>query len=286
MRRLDIATRELMQRSLGGQPTVCVSANCPNIGECWSRGTATFMIMGDRCTRGCPFCDVPHGRPEALDPSEPRRLAESVRRLGLAYVVITCVDRDDLPDSGAAHWVRCVEAIRSEFASTGNGEPLPVELLTGDFRGVVEHIAAVARTRPAVFGHNVETVPRLQHTVRCGASWERSLDVLRITRQTAAQEEFPLLTKSGLMVGLGEERAEVREALRLLRADGVDLVTVGQYLKPRGLPGKLEVQRFIPPEEFAEIARFAHELGFLGVAAGPLTRSSHQAETLYAEAWK
>ena len=271
-----------MQRSLDGQPTVCVSANCPNIGECWLRGTATFMIMGDRCTRGCPFCDVPHGHPEPLDPQVPRRLAESVRRLGLAYVVITCVDRDDLPDSGAAHWVACVEAIRSEYAD--GSEPPPVELLTGDFRGVPEHISLVARTRPAVFGHNVETVPRLQAIVRRGASWGRSLGVLRIARETAAREGFPLLTKSGLMVGLGEELAEVREALRLLREDGVDLVTVGQYLKPRGLPGKLEVQRFIPPEEFAEIAACARELGFHGVAAGPLTRSSHHAETLLAEA--
>ncbi len=267
-----------MQRSLSGQPTVCVSANCPNIGECWGRGTATFMIMGDICTRHCRFCGVPHGKPAPLDPAEPGRLAETVAGLGLKYVVITCVDRDDLPDGGAAHWAACIRAVRERCPRVG------IEVLTGDFRGAESSIAAVIDARPDVFAHNVEVVPSLQAVARPSASWQRSLSVLRSARRIADREGVPLITKSGLMLGLGESAGEVREALSEIRACDVELLTLGQYLKPLNVEGLLEVKRYVPPEEFDQLARDARALGFRGVASSPLTRSSHLAETLYAQA--
>jgi lipoyl synthase len=284
VRRLDTATRELMQRSMTGLHTVCAEANCPNIGECWARGTATFMVMGMVCTRNCRFCDVTHGRPGALDPDEPYNLAETICNLGLKYAVITCVDRDDLPDQGAAHWAQCIHAIRERCGGRIDSGGVGVEVLTGDFRGREQDVATVVRAQPDVFAHNVETVPRLQRSIRRIASWEWSTDVLRMARRIAQADGTQLLTKSGLMLGLGETDDEVREALRLLRECEVDLLTLGQYLKPRNIADRVEVDRFVTPEQFADLGAYAREIGFKGVAASPLTRSSHLAETLYAGA--
>lgn len=267
-----------MQQSLGSLPTVCAAANCPNIGECWQRGTATFMIMGELCTRGCRFCNVATGQPQPLNPQEPQLLADSVAQLQLRYAVLTCVDRDDLPDSGAAHWAACIGAVRKQCPQVG------IEALVGDFRGSTADIATVVQARPDVFAHNVEVVPRLQSAVRPAAAWETSCGVLKTARRLAEVHEVPLLIKSGLMLGLGESLAEVREALVELRSSGAELLTLGQYLKPSHRDGKLDVQRYVTPQEFAGLADFARSLGFAGVAAGPLTRSSHLAETLYADA--
>jgi lipoic acid synthetase len=278
VRRLDAQTRELMQRSLGGLATVCAAANCPNVAECWQRGTATFMIMGEICTRRCRFCGVKTGKPAPLDPAEPARLARSIADLGLKYAVITCVDRDDLPDGGAAHWAACVRAVHELTPAVG------IEVLAGDFQGDCQAIAAVVEAQPDVFAHNVEVVPRLQQAARPAATWQRSLAVLQQARHAAQEQGFDLLTKTGLMLGVGETDAEVREALGLIAERGIDLLTLGQYLKPLGVDGLLEVERYVPPEEFNALAEYARNLGFRGVAASPLTRSSHLAETLYARA--
>ncbi len=187
VRRLDAATRELMQHSLTGLHTVCAEANCPNIGECWARGTATFMIMGQVCTRNCRFCDVAHGRPGALDPDEPYALADSIRNLGLKYAVVTCVDRDDLPDQGAAHWAQCIEAIRERCGGRIDSGGVGIEILTGDFRGREQDVATVVRAQPDVFAHNVETVPRLQRPIRRIANWEWSTGVLHLSAQRSPQ---------------------------------------------------------------------------------------------------
>lgn len=267
-----------MNQPLNGLPTVCSEANCPNIGECWARGTATFMVMGDKCTRSCRFCNVDFGKPDPLNEHEPVLLAASISELGLEYAVVTCVDRDDLIDSGAKHWVACIKAVRARCPG------VLLEILTGDFKGSLEHIRAVAAARPDVFAHNVETVPRLQNKVRNKARWELSLRVLTAARQVARDHNFKLFTKSGMMLGLGETDAEVREAMGLLREHNVDLLTLGQYLKPLERPDKLEVQRFVSPEEFNELAAYGLSIGFKGVASSPLTRSSHLAETLYAQA--
>ena len=267
-----------MGQPLTGLSTVCAEANCPNIGECWARGTATFMVMGDKCTRSCRFCNVDFGKPDPLNAHEPALLAASISELGLEYSVVTCVDRDDLPDSGAGHWIACIEAVRERCPD------VKLEILTGDFKGQVEQIQAVAAARPNVFAHNVETVPRLQNKIRNKGRWELSLRVLDEARRVASKNYFTMFTKSGLMLGLGETDAEVREAMQLLREHKVDLLTLGQYLKPLDRPDKLEVQRFVSPEEFKELARYGHSIGFKGVAASPLTRSSHLAETLYAQA--
>lgn len=267
-----------MQHSLGGLHTVCASANCPNIAECWSRGTATFMIMGDTCTRHCRFCGVKTGKPEGLDAREPVRLADSIAELELKYAVITCVDRDDLPDGGSAHWAECIRAIRRSNPGTG------IEVLTGDFRGEPRSIATVVEAAPDVFAHNVEVVPRLQSLARPAATWERSLAVLEQAAAIAARQNIPLLTKTGLMLGIGESDGEAREALELIAARGVDLLTIGQYLKPLGVAGLLDVDRYVSPEQFDVLADYARSLGFKGVASSPLTRSSHLAETLYAGA--
>ena len=248
--------------------TVCRSAHCPNQQECWNRGTATFMILGDTCTRACQFCNVTTGRPAAPDPGEPQRLAEAVQKMQLRHVVITSVTRDDLPDGGAGHFAATIAAVRAALPGA------LIEVLTPDFGGAPAALDSVLAARPDVFNHNLETVRRLQPDVRPQANYERSLGVLR---HAAAFQPKPAV-KSGLMVGLGETDDELLEALRDLRAAGCELLTVGQYLRPRH--GKREVARFVTPEAFAELEQAARALGFRAVAAGPLVRSSYRAEEL------
>lgn len=250
-----------------GLASVCEEASCPNLPECFSHGTATFMIMGDICTRRCPFCDVAHGRPRALDPDEPRQLAEAVAEMRLKYVVVTSVDRDDLPDSGAAHFARCIAAIRGGAPEAG------IEILVPDFRGRKgQALAALAQTPPDVFNHNLETVPRLYREARPGASYAWSLALL--AEYKAAKPEVP--TKSGLMLGLGETLEEVIQVMRDLRAHQVEMLTLGQYLQPSR--AHLPVKRFVPPADFTRLARVARSLGFAQVASAPLVRSSYQAD--------
>ena len=246
--------------------TVCEEARCPNIGECFNRGTATFMILGDVCTRACGFCAVKSGRPTGLDLLEPERLAESVRLLGLRYVVITSVNRDDLPDGGAGIFAGCIERIRLDSPDCA------VEVLTPDFQGNWDALATVVAARPTVYNHNIETVPRLYPTVRFKARYERSLELL-----SRVKEMDPAMrTKSGMMLGLGETRGEVRAVLADWREHGVDYVTIGQYLRPSAK--HLSVVRYVPPEEFEEIGEEARTLGFLNVESGPLIRSSYHAD--------
>jgi lipoic acid synthetase len=250
-----------------GLHTVCEEAACPNIGECFGHGTATFMILGDVCTRRCPFCDVAHGRPAPPDPREPEKLAATVARLGLKFVVVTSVDRDDLRDGGAAHFTACIAAIRR--ASPG----IQVEILVPDFRGRLDGALEILSTAPPdVFNHNLETVPRLYRAVRPGADYAHSLALLRAFK--ARHPGIP--TKSGLMVGLGETGAEIEQVMRDLRAHGCELLTVGQYLQPSR--HHLPVERFVPPAEFEHYARLGAALGFRHVASGPLVRSSYHAE--------
>ena len=247
--------------------TVCEEASCPNIGECFSQGTATFMIMGDLCTRRCPFCDVAHGRPAPLDLDEPQRLAETIARMRLEYAVITSVDRDDLRDGGAGHFAACIRALRERCPR------LRIEILVPDFRGRMDRaLEALAATPPDVFNHNLETVPRLYRKARPGADYRWSLDLLR--RFKRAHPRVP--AKSGLMLGLGEEESEVMEVLRDLRAHGCDLLTLGQYLQPSRY--HLAVERYWTPEEFDALGTRARALGFDNVASGPLVRSSYHAE--------
>jgi lipoic acid synthetase len=259
-----LETRALMrQLSLH---TVCEEAACPNIGECWSEKHATVMILGDVCTRACAFCNVRTGLPGAVDPGEPERLARAVAELGLRHVVVTSVDRDDLPDGGAAHFVRSIEAIRRAAPEAS------VEVLTPDFRRKPGAVEAVAAAGPDVYNHNVETVPRLYRRVRPGASYRGSLALLARVKELAPRT----FTKSGLMLGLGEERDEVLRVLDDLRAADVDFVTIGQYLRPS--PRHAPVARWWRPEEFAELGREALAKGFLMVASSPMTRSSYHAE--------
>ncbi len=247
--------------------TVCEEASCPNLGECFGHGTATFMILGDVCTRRCPFCDVAHGRPAPPDPDEPRNLADTVAAMGLRYVVITSVDRDDLRDGGAAHFAACVRAVRARRPG------IRVEILVPDFRGRLERaLEALSEAPPDVLNHNLETVPRLYRTVRPGADYAHSLRLLE--RFKARHPDIP--TKSGLMVGLGETLDEVEQVMRDLRAHGVDMLTVGQYLQPS--VHHLPVARYVTPAEFARIAELGRALGFSHVASGPLVRSSYHAE--------
>lgn len=246
--------------------TVCEEAHCPNIGECFNRGTATFMILGDVCTRACGFCAVTSGRPTGLDELEPERLAASVKLLDLRYVVITSVNRDDLPDGGAHIFAGCIERIRAELPACA------VEVLIPDFVGNWDALATVVRARPVVLNHNIETAPRLYPTVRFKARYERSLELLARVKQI----DPAMLTKSGMMLGLGETREEVVQVLRDLRARGVDLITIGQYLRPSAK--HLPVQRYVPPEEFAEIGAEARAMGFRHVESGPLVRSSYHAD--------
>ncbi len=250
----------------GGLHTVCEEARCPNIGECWGRGTATFMILGDICTRSCGFCAVKTGRPVALDTDEPRRVALAVLRMGLRHAVITSVNRDELPDGGAGIFAETIRWIRRLSPET------TVEVLIPDFKGDRAALEAVMRAGPDVLNHNVETVPRLYRTVRPQARYERSLEVLRRAKEIDPQ----VVTKSGLMVGLGEERDELIRVFCDLRAAGVDVLTVGQYLRPT--PHHLPVARYWTPEEFEELRQEAAALGFRHVEAGPLVRSSYHAD--------
>jgi lipoic acid synthetase len=250
-----------------GLHTVCQEAACPNIGECWERGTATFMILGDTCTRRCGFCNVKTGRPTHRDPLEPLRVAQSVKRMGLRHAVITSVDRDDLPDLGASAFVGVIRSIRRVAAG------VRVEVLTPDFRGQEMLIARVIAEKPDVFNHNVETVPRLYPVARRGSQFLRSCRVLRTAKEIGGEA---VVTKSGLMTGLGESRDELLEAFSTLREHQVQVLTVGQYLRPTR--DHLPVTRYWSPEEFADLEREAYQMGFESVAAGPLVRSSYHAE--------
>ncbi len=255
-----------------GLHTVCHEAQCPNQGECLGRGVATFLILGPICTRGCAFCAVTPGRPAPPDPGEPARLAQAVAGLGLRFVVITSVTRDDLPDGGAAHYAAVVAALGRQCPGVG------VELLVPDFGGDPEALALVLAARPQVLAHNLETVPRLYPSARAGADYARSLDLLRRAKALAPQG----LTKSGLMLGLGEEPAEVRAVLADLRAAGCDCLTLGQYLAPS--PAHLPVARYLTPQEFTELGDLARAMGFVQVASAPLVRSSYLAEAGYRRA--
>ena len=247
--------------------SVCEEASCPNISECFSHGTATFMIMGEICTRRCPFCDVAHGKPLALDEDEPRQLAEAVAEMKLKYVVVTSVDRDDLKDSGAGHFADCISELRAHNPNTR------VEVLVPDFRGRMEiALEILSNCPPDVFNHNLETVPRLYKKARPGADYQWSLSLLKQYKQLNPS----VLTKSGLMLGLGETLDEVREVMRDMRDHDVDMVTLGQYLQPSR--DHLALERYVHPDEFAELARDAKALGFSHVASGPLVRSSYHAD--------
>ena len=246
--------------------TVCEEARCPNIGECWEDATATFMILGDVCTRNCGYCAVAHGRPVWEDREEPERVGRAVADLGLDYVVITSVNRDDLADGGAAHWAATIRAVQCSAPTCR------VEALIPDFQGAAPALERVIAARPDVLNHNTETVPRLYKTARHGGRYERTLELFRHARAVAPD----LTTKSGIILGLGETTEELIETLRDLRAVGVDLLTLGQYLRPS--PAHLPVARYYRPEEFAELATIGRELGFRHVESGPLVRSSYHAK--------
>ncbi len=257
-------TRELM-RGLKLN-TVCEEAACPNIGECWAKKHATFMILGSVCTRACAFCNVATGRPDLLDPHEPENVGKAVAELGLTHVVVTSVDRDDLPDGGAEHFALTIQAIRK--ASPGT----TIEILTPDFLRKEAHIPTVVNARPDVYNHNLETVPRLYASVRPGARYFNSLRLL----DTVKQQDPSIFTKSGIMVGLGESKEEIYQVMDDLRSANVDFLTIGQYLQPT--PKHHPVLRFVPPEEFQQYEKMAYGKGFLMVSASPLTRSSYHAD--------
>ncbi len=247
--------------------TVCEEASCPNLPECFTHGTATFMIMGDKCTRRCSFCDVAHGRPDPLDPNEPAHLASTIAQMGLRYVVITSVDRDDLRDGGAQHFVACIDAIRAQNPN------IRIEILVPDYRGRMDvALNITGAALPDVFNHNIETVPRLYKQARPGSDYAHSLQLLREFKQRYPQ----IPTKSGIMLGLGETDDEIRDTLKDLRAHDVDMVTLGQYLQPSR--HHLPVSRYVTPEAFQQFAEFAHAIGFKNVASGPLVRSSYHAD--------
>ena len=247
--------------------TVCEEASCPNLGECFSKGTATFMIMGDICTRRCPFCDVGHGRPNPLDVDEPKNLAKTIQNMGLRYVVITSVDRDDLRDGGARHFIDCIEQTRRL------NPHIKIEILTPDFRGRMDvALEIMASSLPDVFNHNLESIPALYKKVRPGADYQWSLDLLRKFKQLHPQ----VVTKSGIMLGLGEEIHEVEQVLRDMRAHDVNMLTLGQYLQPS--LDHLPIERFVTPEEFDALAEYAYSIGFDQVASGPMVRSSYHAD--------
>lgn len=247
--------------------TVCEEASCPNLSECFSHGTATFMIMGDKCTRRCSFCDVAHGRPDPLDPNEPINLANTIAQMNLRYVVITSVDRDDLRDGGASHFNDCLKAIRSK------NPHIRIETLVPDYRGRMDiALAATSKELPDVFNHNIETVPRLYKQARPGSDYAHSLLLLKEFKNRF--NHIP--TKSGLMLGLGETDDEIIETMKDLRAHLVDMLTLGQYLQPSKF--HMPVARFVTPEQFQTFAKIATELGFINVASGPLVRSSYHAD--------
>jgi lipoic acid synthetase len=254
-----------MRPVLTGLHTVCESARCPNIGECWHRGTATFMILGDVCTRRCTFCAVPQGTAGPPDPEEPARLADAVAQLGLAHTVITSVTRDDLPDQGATQFKLCIEEVKRRVPGC------TIEVLIPDFQGNWDALDIVLRARPEVLNHNIETVPRLYRRVRPRAVYRQSLELLQRAARHGGSK-----TKSGLMLGLGETRDEVLATMDDLRAHGVQILTLGQYLKPR--EHRIEVERFVHPDEFAEFRDMAYARGFEHCESGPLVRSSYHAE--------
>lgn len=247
--------------------TVCEEANCPNLGECFGHGTATFMIMGDICTRRCPFCDVAHGKPKPLDKQEPHTLAKTIKRMQLNYVVITSVDRDDLRDGGAEHFAECV------FQAKQMNPQLQVEILVPDFRGRMDiALAKLGQSLPEVFNHNLETVPRLYRQARPGSDYQWSLDLIKNFKQRYPQVK----TKSGLMVGLGETLDEVKQVIDDLQQHQCDMLTIGQYLQPS--QAHLPVQAYITPEDFMLLEEYAYDKGFKHVASGPLVRSSYHAD--------
>jgi lipoyl synthase len=258
----------LVQRE--GLHTVCEQAGCPNIFECWEDREATFLIGGDQCTRRCDFCQIDTGKPQALDTDEPRRVAESVAAMGLRYATVTGVARDDLPDGGA--WLYAQTCVEIHQAVPGCG----VELLVPDFNAVPERLAQIFEAAPEVFAHNIETVPRIFRRIRPGFRYERSLDVLRSARDAG------LVTKSNLILGMGEQRAEISAAMADLREAGCDLLTITQYLRPT--PRHHPVERWVKPEEFVDLRAEAQTLGFAGVMSGPLVRSSYRAGRLYRQA--
>jgi lipoyl synthase len=255
-----------------GLDTVCQSAHCPNLPECFARHTATFMILGSHCTRNCRFCAVDHAAPDPVRQDEPEAVAEASARMGLRHVVVTSVTRDDLPDGGAGHFARVIRAIADRLPGA------VVEVLTPDFQGSREAVAIVIEAAPNVFNHNVETAPRLYAEIRPQADYAQSIEVLRYAKSLIRDRHQRTFTKSGLMVGCGETREELSGVLRDLRGAECDILTVGQYLAPSG--SHFPVVRFVPPEEFAEIDVEARELGFLAVASGPFVRSSYNAEAL------
>ncbi len=246
--------------------TVCEEAHCPNMGECWNRRTATFLILGDICTRGCRFCAVTKGKPAAVDQDEPERLAQAVETMGLRYVVVTSVDRDDLPDGGAGIFARTIERIRARKPDCG------IEVLVPDFQGKRESVAAVVAARPDVFNHNVETVPSLYRRARPGSRYERSLEVLRFAKEL----DGTMLTKTGLMVGLGETWDEVLQVMAGARQNHVDILTIGQYLRPS--EWHLPIARYYTPQEFADLQVEGMRMGFRHVESAPLVRSSYHAD--------
>jgi len=247
--------------------SVCEEAQCPNLGECFSGGTATFMIMGEICTRRCPFCDVAHGRPLALDPNEPKELAEACAAMELKYVVVTSVDRDDLRDGGADHFAQCIKEMRERSPA------MHIEVLVPDFRGRMDiALDILAEDAPDVFNHNLESVPSLYKKIRPGSDYQWSLDLLKKYKERRPD----VLTKSGLMLGLGETKDEVIQVMKDMRAHNIDMITLGQYLQPSR--NHLPVDRFVHPDEFDELAKIAEELGFASVASGPLVRSSYHAD--------
>lgn len=247
--------------------TVCEEANCPNLPECFTHGTATFMIMGDKCTRRCSFCDVAHGRPDPLDENEPAHLGSTIAKMGLRYVVITSVDRDDLRDGGAGHFAACIKAVRAQSPN------IKIEVLVPDYRGRLERALDVTGTElPDVFNHNIETVPRLYKQARPGSDYAHSLQLLQ-----EFKKRYPgIPTKSGIMLGLGETNEEIEQTLRDLRAHDVEMVTMGQYLQPSKF--HMPVARYVTPDEFKHFGDFAKEIGFHNAASGPLVRSSYHAD--------
>jgi lipoic acid synthetase len=246
-----------------GLHTVCESASCPNIGECWNRQSLTIMILGGICTRSCQFCDVPTGRPLPPDPNEPEHVATMLAELGLRHTVITCVDRDDLPDGGAAHWAATIRAVKRATPD------MVLEVLTGDFKGDTGAVDVVVSAGPDVFAHNLETVPRLSRQVRVQASYARSYAILRHAKARGA------ITKTGLMLGLGEELDELRAVFRELREIGVDILTLGQYLRPSS--DHIPMDRYYTPDEFRHLREVGMSMGFRHVESGPLVRSSYHA---------
>jgi len=247
--------------------TVCEEAACPNLGECFSLGTATFMILGDICTRRCPFCDVAHGRPKLVDEDEPAHLAHAIQLMDLSYVVITSVDRDDLRDGGASHFAQCIQAVRQTMPD------IKIEILVPDFRRKMDRaLDELSKALPDVFNHNLETVPRLYRKVRPGADYHWSLQLIKKFKQ----QHPNIPTKSGLMLGLGEEINEVKQVLHDLRKHDCDMLTLGQYLQPSRY--HLQVERFVTPKEFDELGQYAKDLGFVNVASAPMVRSSYHAD--------